>query len=64
MRAFGGALDAVYDVTVRYSPGQGAAGGGGAGGGGGWRPSEVEMARGVFPGAVELHVRRFARGER
>ncbi|EOD19916.1 hypothetical protein EMIHUDRAFT_224889 [Emiliania huxleyi CCMP1516] len=39
VRAFGGALDAVYDVTV-------------------------EMARGVFPGAVELHVRRFARGER
>jgi lysocardiolipin and lysophospholipid acyltransferase len=74
VRVTGDGLDALYDVTILYAPRAqppssrheppvNAAGGDSLPSDAPWRPSEVEMMGGRFPGTVRMHMRRFDRSE-
>jgi lysocardiolipin and lysophospholipid acyltransferase len=76
VHAMGDCLDALYDVTIMYTPrpppassshlhpvDAHAADRNSSSGDAPWRPSEMEMLGGRFPGTVRMHMRRFSRAE-
>lgn len=79
VRGMGDGLDALYDVTILYTPrsprasalhpvgaqdaDRGSSPGGAPWRPAPWRPSEFEMLGGRFPGTVRMHMRRFDRAE-